>query len=188
MDEPLRFESDLAPARAGTANAAPNGVTGAARPLDFDELVRAEYADLYGAMCLIVRDRAEAEDVTQDAFLKVWERWERVHQMASPSGYLYRTAFNLHRKRSRRASVAIRRAVGLGPGRDSFNDVDTRDSVVRALGTLTPRQRESVVLVDLLDYSSEEAARLMGIKASTVRVLASQGRALIRRNAGETDE
>jgi DNA-directed RNA polymerase specialized sigma24 family protein len=46
----------------------------------------------------------------------------------------------------------------------------------------------SIVLVDLLDFSSAEAARLMGIKAATVRVLASQGRAALRRNVGETDE
>ena len=46
----------------------------------------------------------------------------------------------------------------------------------------------SLVLVDLLDFRSEEAARLMGIKAATVRVLASQGRAALRRNAGGAHE
>jgi DNA-directed RNA polymerase specialized sigma24 family protein len=53
---------------------------------------------------------------------------------------------------------------------------------------LTLRQRISIVLVDLLDYSSEEAGHVMGIKAATVRVLASQGRAALKRNAGGTDE
>lgn len=152
------------------------------------DLVQAEHADLYGALCLIIRDRNEAEDVMQEAFLKVWERWDRVQEMDNPAGYLYRTALNLNRTRIRRASVAIRRAVGLGPRRDSLVDIETRDEVVRALGALTPRQRESVVLVDLLDYSSEEAGELMGIKAATVRVLASKGRAVIRQNAGGTDE
>ena len=66
--------------------------------------------------------------------------------------------------------------------------METHDQVLRALGKLTPRQRTSIVLVDLLDYSSEEAADMMGIKAATVRVLASQGRAALRGNAGETDE
>ena len=186
MDEPLRLASDLAAMGAGIAEGSPE--EGAARPKpDFEDLVHAEHAGLYGALCLMLRDRAEAEDVMQDAFLKVWERWEQVQEMDNPVGYLYRTAFNLHRKRIRRASVAIRRAVGLGPTRDSITDVDTRDAVVRALGALTPRQRESVVLVDLLDYTSEEAGTLMGIKAATVRVLASQGRAAIRKNVGEAD-
>jgi RNA polymerase sigma-70 factor (ECF subfamily) len=157
-------------------------------PVDFEELVQAEHADLYSALCLIIRDRNEAEDVMQEAFLRMWERWDRVGEMDNPAGYLYRTALNLNRKRIRRAGVAIRRAVGLGPGRDSLVDIETRDAVVRALGALTPRQRESVVLVDLLDYSSEEAGKLMGIKAATVRVLASKGRAVIRQTAGETYE
>ena len=183
MDEPLRLVSDQAPIGAGAAQEA-------AQPtlIDFEDLVHAEHAGLYGALCLISRDRGEAEDVMQEAFLKVWERWDRVQEMEHPAGYLYRTALNLHRKRRRRASVAIRRAVGLGTSRDSLADVETRDAVVRALGALTPRQRESVVLVDLLDYTSEEAAELMGIAAATVRVLASQGRAAIRENAGDADE
>jgi DNA-directed RNA polymerase specialized sigma24 family protein len=46
----------------------------------------------------------------------------------------------------------------------------------------------SLVLTDLLDHSSEEAARLMGIKATTVRVLASQGRAALRAGTGDDDD
>jgi len=42
----------------------------------------------------------------------------------------------------------------------------------------------SLVLTDLLDYSSEDAGRLMGVKATTVRVLASQGRAALRDSMG----
>jgi DNA-directed RNA polymerase specialized sigma24 family protein len=44
------------------------------------------------------------------------------------------------------------------------------------------------VLIELLDYSSKEAAQLMGIKAATARVLASQGRAALKRELGEHDE
>lgn len=85
----------------------------------------------------------------QEAFLRIWERWDRVGALDDPTGYLYRTALNLYRKRLRRAKVALRRAVGTLPPRDGFKDVDERDEVVRALGRLTERQRTSVVLVDL---------------------------------------
>jgi RNA polymerase sigma factor (sigma-70 family) len=155
---------------------------------DFEELVRAEHPRLYGALWLITRDPGEAEDVMQEAFLKLWERWDRVRDMDDPAGYLYRTALNVYRQRIRRASVVIRHAIGLTSRRDELAEVETHDQVLRALGKLTPRQRTSIVLVDLLDYSSAEAADMMGIKAATVRVLASQGRAALRRNAGETDE
>lgn len=186
MDEPLRIVFEHPPTGPGER---PFGEgTDRSALIHFEDFVQTEHADLYSALCLIIRDRGEAEDVMQEAFLKVWERWDRVQEMEHPAGYLYRTALNLHRKRIRRASVAIRRAVGLGPSRDSLADVETHDAVVRALGALTPRQRESVVLVDLLEYSSEEAAGLMGIASATVRVLASQARAAIRNNAGDENE
>ncbi len=178
MNEPLGLVPELTPEARVTV----------ARATDFEDLVEAQHADLFGALCLITRDRSEAEDIMQEAFLRVWERWDRVGAMDDPTGYLYRTAMNLFRKRTRRVALAMRRAVRLGPGRDQMAEVEDRDAVVRALAALTPRQRASVVLVDLLDYSSEEAARLMGIKAATVRVLASQGRAALKRNAGESDE
>jgi RNA polymerase sigma-70 factor (ECF subfamily) len=180
MDEPLRLVSDPA-----TSERAPAPLE---RAGDFEGLVDAEHAGLYGALCLITRDRFEAEDVMQEAFLKVWERWDRVRDMDDPTGYLYRAALNLYRKRLRRASLAVRRAIRLAPPRDELAEVETRDAVVRALAGLTPRQRMSVVLVDLLDHSSEDAGRVMGIKAATVRVLVSQGRAALKRNAGDRDE
>jgi len=180
MDEPLRLVSDPVPPE---GLAAPSEqVTG------FEDLVETEGPGLFGALCLIARDRFEAEDVMQEAFLKVWERWDRVRVMENPTGYLYRTALNLYRQRRRRASLALRRAIRLAPPRDELAEVESRDAVVRALAELTPRQRVSVVLVDLLDHSSEEAARVMGIEAATVRVLVSQGRATLKRNAGDRDE
>ena len=117
----------------------------------------------------------------QEAFLRIWERWDRVGGLDDPVGYLYRTALNLHRKRLRRAGVALRRAIAPTPPVDAIAEVESRDAVLRALATLTPRQRMSVVLTDLLEYPSAEAAKVMGISASTVRVLASQGRATLRR-------
>ena len=151
----------------------------------FEAFVAAETARFHGALRLLVRDRAEAEDLMQDAYLKVWERWYHVRSLDDPTGYLYRTAMNLYRKRLRRAGVAIRHAIRPRPPRDHLDEVESRDQVLRALATLSPRQRMSLVLTDLLDYSSEEAGRLMGVKATTVRVLASQGRAALRGNTGD---
>jgi RNA polymerase sigma factor (sigma-70 family) len=151
----------------------------------FEAFVDVETARFHGALRLLTRDRAEAEDLMQDAYLKVWERWHLVRSLEDPTGYLYRTAMNLYRKRRRRAAVAIRHAVRPRPQRDQLDEVESRDEVLRALATLSPRQRMSLVLMDLLELSSEEAARLMGVKATTVRVLASQGRAALRSGRGD---
>jgi RNA polymerase sigma-70 factor (ECF subfamily) len=177
MDPSLHLVSDQASAEEAV------GRTG-----DFEELVHAEHVRLFRALSLVTRDPAEAEDVMQEAFLKVWERWDRAPSLANPTGYLYRTALNVYRSRRRRGAVALRRVIGLAPGRDELAQVEARNDVVRALGGLTPRQRLALVLADLLGYSSEEAAKVMGIKAATVRVLASQGRAALKRELGEHDE
>ena len=59
---------------------------------------------------------------------------DTVGGMEDPAGYIYRTALNLYRKRIRRASLALKRAIGLAPRRDELAEVGTRDAVVRALG------------------------------------------------------
>ena len=146
----------------------------------FDEFFEANRAQLYGARCLVTGDRAQAEELMQDAFLKVWERWDRVGELDRPDAYLFRVAMNLFRNRLRRAKVAARNVF---VGRQSVDDlaiVEERDAVVRALRPLAPRQRAAVILMTLMDYSAEEAARTLGIRPSTVRALATQGRAAAR--------
>ena len=146
----------------------------------FEAFFAAESDSLFRRLCLVTGDRYEAEELVQEAFIKVLERWERVSGLEDPAGYLYRTAFNAFRKRSRRAALALRRAVGLAPDMDEFAAADARDLVARALRRLTPRQRAALVLTDLLGYGAQEAGKVLGVKAVTVRVLASQGRAAMK--------
>ena len=151
----------------------------------FERFFDAEHRRLFGALAVMSGNRAEAEEVMQDAFLKVWERWDRVSAMDSPQGFLYRTALNLYRKRLRRASVAGRRATNLLEHDDSLGNVEARDEIFRLLRNLTPREREAIVLTAYLGYSTQEAGELLGIKANTVRVLTTRARASLR---GQTME
>ena len=63
---------------------------------------------------------------------------------------------------------------------DPFDEVEVREDLRRLMASLTPRQRAALLLMDVYGYGSDHAARIMGIRASTVRVLASQARAAIR--------
>jgi RNA polymerase sigma-70 factor, ECF subfamily len=146
----------------------------------FETFFDAERVRLLGALIVMTGNKAEAEELLQDAFLRVWERWDRVAAMENPSGYLYRTALNLYRRRLRRASVAMRRAFNILPNTDELASVEVRDEAVRLLGRLTPRERAAIVITAYLGYSSEEAAQLMGINANTVRVLTGRARATLR--------
>ncbi|MDP9329040.1 MAG: sigma-70 family RNA polymerase sigma factor [Actinomycetota bacterium] len=126
-------------------------------------------------------NRAEAEELMQDAFLKVWERWDQVDAMDDPVGYLYRTAMNLFRKRYRRAVLAIQRSIGLAPSRDDFADAYNRETVRGVLSMLPPRQRAALVLTEMLGLSADDAGRALGVQASTIRSLSHQGRESFRR-------
>lgn len=154
----------------------------------FEEFFEAESRTLYRRLCLVTGNRHEAEEVMQDAFISVLERWDRVSRMENPTGYLYRTAFHEVHKRSRRAARSVRHFALMRPEVDDFAAADDREVVRRALGKLSRRQRVAVVLTELLGYSSEEAGAIMGARPVTVRVLASQGRATMRQMLGGQDE
>jgi RNA polymerase sigma-70 factor (ECF subfamily) len=149
-------------------------------PLDFEAFFLEHHEALFRALWLVTRNRHEAEEVMQDAFLRLLERWERVQGAASAEGYLYRTAMNVYRSRLRKAAVAVRRAVGRLPADDQMAEVEARDAVVRALAPLPARQRAAVVLVDVLGLTSEQAGEALRIRPVTVRVLAARGRARLR--------
>jgi RNA polymerase sigma-70 factor (ECF subfamily) len=164
----------------------------AVEPLDavrsFEAFYDAESQTLFRRLWLVTGNRSEAEELMQDAFLKVWERWQRVEGMEDPVGYLYRTAMNLFRKRYRRAMVAIRRSIGLTPSRDDFADADDRETVRQVLSTLPARQRAALVLTELLGFSPNDAGSALGVQASTIRSLSHQGRASFRRAMEVDDE
>ena len=151
----------------------------------FEDFFGSEHARLFGALCLVTGDRDEAEEIMQDAFLRLWERWERVRGLDDPSAYLFRTAMNVFRNRYRRAALGLRKTIHLTPNEDAFATVEDRDAVVRALRGLTSDQRAAVVLTSYVGLTSEEAGEMLGMRAGTVRTLATRARAAIREKAGE---
>lgn len=146
----------------------------------FEAFFRGESERVFRAIWLVTGNRAEAEEITQDAFLAAWERWSRVSSMENPTGYVFRSAMNLFRKRYRRAAVAARKVVRPALREDDFAAADDRAVVRSVLATLTPRQRAAMVMVDLLAFTSEEAGQVLGVRAGTVRSLVAQGRQSFR--------
>jgi RNA polymerase sigma-70 factor (ECF subfamily) len=157
-----------------------------AAPRDFRVFFEDEHRRLFKTLYFVTGDRAEAGDLMQEAFLKLWERWDRMDTIDDPQAYLFRVAPNGSRMRARAARRAARRTVPLGVVRDPYDDVDIREDVRRMLLMLAPRKRAALVLLDLYGYSSEDAGRIMGIRPSTVRALATQGRAVLRSRGDPT--
>ena len=151
---------------------------------DFAAFFDAEQARLLKALYFVTGNREEAADLTQDAFVKLWERWDRLDRIDDPTAYLFRVALNGFRMRARSARRAAARLIAMKGAMDPFSDVEVREDVRRMLLSLAPRQRGALVLLDLYGYGSKEAARVMGIRPSTVRALATQARAVLRTTGG----
>jgi RNA polymerase sigma factor (sigma-70 family) len=172
MDEPLRLVAASEP-------------TTAVRAESFEVFVTASQTRLFGSLCLMTGSRHEAEEIAQEAYVRVLERWDHVQRMDDPTGYLFVTALNVFRKRLRRAGIALRRSIGTAPSQDAFDAVEDRAVVLGALAHLPLDQRAALVVTALLGYSSEEAGRMLGASPSTIRARATRARTALRELIGE---
>jgi RNA polymerase sigma factor (sigma-70 family) len=154
-------------------------------PRDFRDFFERESGRLLKTLYFVTGDRQDAADLMQDAFLKIWERWDRIETIDDPRAYLFRVALNGSKMRRRATRRAATRHLPLAAVADPFDGVDLQEDVRQMLRSLTPRQRAALVLLDLYGYCSEDAARIMGIRPSTVRALATQGRAALRQGASQ---
>jgi RNA polymerase sigma factor (sigma-70 family) len=161
----------------------PSRATGS---LEFSTFYAEEHEHLFKALYFVTGHRADAYDLMQDAFLKLWERWDSIDRIQDPTAYLFRVALNGSRMRARAARRAAKRLVTMDAPGDAFDEVNMREDVRHLLLSLAPRKRAALVLLDLYGYGSEEAARIMGVRPSTVRALATKGRVVLR-NAGGSD-
>jgi RNA polymerase sigma-70 factor, ECF subfamily len=143
----------------------------------FEAFYGANLPRIVRACSLVLLDRGEAEDVSAEAFARLWSHWGQIHGEDHAGGYVFKTAMRLSSKRRRRAA---REVVGTVPVRSQVTDPDSRMSVMDALRGLPLRQRQSVVLRDWAGFETSEVARMLGTKESTVRVHLARGRAALR--------
>jgi RNA polymerase sigma factor (sigma-70 family) len=147
----------------------------------FEEFYRANFRHLFTALCLVTGNRHEAEEITQDSFLKIYERWDRVGALDDPTAYLFRVSMNTFRNRYRRALLGLRRELLLAPeATDELAEIESHDEVVRLLLGLAPKQRAAVLLTAILEYSADEAGQMLGLRASSVRALTTRARAQMK--------
>lgn len=149
-------------------------------PGAFEDFFEKTHSHLFGGLCLITGNRHEAEEILQEAYLRLWERWDRVRGLENPAGFLFRTALNVFRSRRRRSLLALRQAVAMAPLADDLAAVEDRDEVVRLLRPLAPAERASIVLTTMFGFTSEEAASILRVKPATVRAHAARARTRTR--------
>lgn len=150
-------------------------------PGRFDDRFVELFGLAYRVAYRIVGTTEEAKDAAQEALARAQQRWHRVGD--APEGWVARVSANqaigTWRKRQHR-SVPIDVAVsGSGDGQ-----LAERLDLVKALGHLSRRQREVVILRYLADRPEEEVARVLGCSVGAVKTHASRGLAALRAELG----
>ena len=164
--------------------------TGAESPLtigaDFGAFFDLHFEKAFRALLLLSGDRNEAEDVVQEAFVRVFERWDDVAVMDDPTGYLYRTALNEYRSRIRRTLRWRRRSMFARELPDvTSTRAIARADVFSALRRLTQEQRAIVVLVEYVGMDAGEAAPLLSISPDAARARLHRARVSMRQELGD---
>jgi len=132
---------------------------------------------------LLTGDLQHAEDLVQEALVKVALRWQRL-RAGNPTGYARRIIVrdNISRWRQRRREVRVAEVHDAGA---VSGDPDLAMVVRRALARLTPRQRAVVVLRHFDDLSESETAVLLGVSVGTVKSQNAAALARLRTGAPE---
>jgi RNA polymerase sigma-70 factor (ECF subfamily) len=153
---------------------------------DFGAFFETEYERLFQAMYLTCGNKADAEDLAQEAMARAFERWERVQAAESPIGYVFQIAFNLNRSLLRRAGRALRS--GRAGTSIEPNVGQARLEVLEALSSLPRPQQEALVLTEWLGFSADEAGRVLRIEPSSVRGRVHRARTFLRERFGDVDD
>jgi RNA polymerase sigma-70 factor (sigma-E family) len=143
---------------------------------EFAEFVRARSAGLYRYAYLLTGSPHDADDLVQEALVRLRGAWGRVRRRDDPTGYTRTTIARLHvsfwRRRRRESVVAeIPEQSGDDPG---YAAADRRAAMLVALAALPPRQRAVLVLRFYENQTEEQIAEALGISRSTVRSQAAR--------------
>jgi RNA polymerase sigma factor (sigma-70 family) len=141
---------------------------------DVDAFCRRQYPRLVGMLGLYCGDVPLAEDLAQEALVRVVREWPRLPSDADAQRWITRVAFNLAksslRMRATRQRVLARHASHLAPGAGS-GELATALAVRAAVARLPERERRVIILRFFSDMSVSEAAELMGCPEGTVKSL-----------------
>ena len=146
---------------------------------DARELYSAAYPRLVQAVTLVCGSRADAEEVVQEAFIRLLVRWSTISGYDDPEGWVRLVAFRLAISRRQRARYRLRFTRRVDA--DAQMDPPTADGVdvLRALRAIPLKQREVVVLHHLMDMSIEQIAAELGVPTGTVKSRLARARSAL---------
>ncbi|WP_243039131.1 RNA polymerase sigma factor [Dyella sedimenti] len=155
----------------------------------FQRLYRQHVNRVYGAVYRLAGyDHARAEDLTQDAFVRAWQKLDGFRGESSFGTWLYRLAVNvaLMDIRARGADPVSMMAEDDMPdhGETPFCAAE-REELERAVGKLPPRARAVLVLHDIEGWRHEEIGAELGMAVGSSKAQLHRARGLLRKALGE---
>jgi RNA polymerase sigma-70 factor (sigma-E family) len=134
---------------------------------------------LVGLASFFTDDRTAAEDLVQEAFIRLARSAHRIRDVEKAAAYLRSIVINLARDHNRRGLVSLRHRppeAGDEPSAEETASVqESRREVVEALRALPRRQRECLALRYYLELSIEEIADALGVSANSVKTHLKRG-------------
>lgn len=145
----------------------------------FDAFYRSTYDRTLRYLYGMLGDRAEAQDVTQEAFGRAWRSWRRVSDMADPEAWVRTVGWRIAANHLRHLRVAARRHLQRPIPVDAAPpDVDNM-ALIAALRRIDPAQRQALVLHYLLDLPMQQVADESGVSLSAAKARVLRGRAAV---------
>lgn len=136
---------------------------------DFAAYASGRQSHLLGVAVLLCGDRVHAEDLVQEALVKLARHWPKVRS-GSPDAYARKIIYHDSIRRWRQTAKEVSLAeVPEPPPRDPTDAWQTQRDVRAALQRLAPRQRAVIVLRFYEDRTETETAKVLGISAGTVK-------------------
>ncbi len=152
-------------------------------------LYRTHAPRLRGLAYLLTGNTADAEELVQEAFVRVAGRFVHITRRSSFGGYLRRTLVNLHVSRLRRLRLERRHLARLAAEPDpveTMPDVGVTDELIHALLRLPTRQRAAVVLRYGDDMTEHQVAEALRCSSAAAKNLIARGLKQLREELGGT--
>ena len=151
----------------------------------YRELVKRYAAKLSRFAERLLRDGAEAEDVVQETFLRLWQRAHEYRPKARVTTWLHRITHNLavDRLRARGRTQPLPDEEEMPTSASQPTLIDEKRRVIAleaALGALPERQASAIVLVHLHGLTGAEASEVLGVGAEAVESLLARGRRALK--------
>jgi len=151
----------------------------------FEQLYRAHSGRVYAVCLRMVKDKTQAEDLVQEAFVRAWQKLNTFRGDSAFTTWLHRLSVNLtltHLRNQKRRTDKVMSTDDLTPFEKPVNEKKSGEKLdlEAAIASLPEKARQVFVLHEVEGYKHEEIATMMGIASGTTKAQLHRARRMLR--------